>query len=146
MKERPIPFSAPMVRALLAGTKTQTRRVIARPLQNPGWTTYRYFGPSVNNPTCTSKAIECGPDYPDGKEDQVLCPYGAAGDRLWVREAWRSERGLDHLSGAEIADACINAGYSKPWAPLQYEADGERRDWMTVGTPIYPPSLSLIHI
>ena len=87
-KERPILFTGPMVRALLDGSKTQTRRAIKRPLQNPGWTSYRYFGPSENNPPCQSRAIECGPDYPDGKEDQVMCPYGTAGDRLWVREAW----------------------------------------------------------
>lgn len=88
MKDRPILFNGAMVRALLDDSKTKTRRIIARPLQNPGWTEYRYFGPSKNNPTCQSKAIECGPDYPDGQEDQVLCPYGQAGDRLWVRETF----------------------------------------------------------
>lgn len=88
MVKRPILFSAPMVRAILAGTKTQTRRVISRPLKNPGWTAYRYFGPSTNNPKCISRAIECGPDYPDDKTDQVLCPFGQAGDLLWVREAF----------------------------------------------------------
>lgn len=89
MKERPILFSAPMVLALLDGSKTQTRRIIARPLQHPNWTDYVYFGPSKNDPSCRSMAIECGPDYPDGKDDQVLCPYGAAGDRLYVRETWQ---------------------------------------------------------
>lgn len=88
MSERPIIFSGPMVRAILAGTKTQTRRPIRRPLAHPGWTTYRYFGPSANDPTGKSVAIECGPDYPDDKSDQVPCPYGAAGDRLYVRETF----------------------------------------------------------
>lgn len=86
MNAWPILMSAPMVRALLAGTKTQTRRVIKRPLKHPGWTEYVYFGPSKNNPACESQAIECGPDYPDTDEDAVRCPYGAAGDLLWVRE------------------------------------------------------------
>lgn len=86
--ERPILFSGPMVRAILDGRKSQTRRAIKRPLRHPDWTSYVYFGPSTNNPTCRSKAIECGPDYGDDESDVVYCPYGAAGDRLWVRETW----------------------------------------------------------
>lgn len=109
MKERGILFSAPMVRALLAGTKTQTRRVIARPLQHPGWTEYVYFGPSKNNPACPSMAIECGPDYPDGAEDKVMCPYGQPGDRLWVRETWAKPAALDPGPTVYRADypACV---------------------------------------
>lgn len=113
MKERPILFSAPMVRALLDGCKTQTRRVIARPLQHPGWTEYVYFGPSKNNPSCPSMAIECGPDYPDGADDKVLCPYGAVGDRLYVRETWSQPTTLDPGPTAFRADypACL-PGYT----------------------------------
>lgn len=88
MKARPILFSPEMVRALLEERKTQTRRPIGRELKHPGWTGYSYFGPSKNNPTCESMAIENGPDYPDSDEDVVRCPYGAVGDRLWVRENW----------------------------------------------------------
>ena len=65
MKERPILFSAPMVRALLAGTKTQTRRVFKA--KNGGvW-------PNKN-------------DLPGMQQIMRSCPYGQPGDRLWVRE------------------------------------------------------------
>lgn len=90
MKERPILFSAPMVRAILEGRKTQTRRLVKRELKHPGWTDYHLFGPSNNNPDATYKIIECGPDYPDDSDDQVKCPYAdRPGDRLWVRETWQ---------------------------------------------------------
>jgi hypothetical protein len=69
MKERPILFSAPMVRAILDGSKTQTRRVVKGMaldwLVNVGFT---------NDFVC------------DGGND--LCPYGKVGDQLWVRETW----------------------------------------------------------
>ena len=66
MKERPIIFSAPMVRALLAGTKTQTRRIVkARDLE---W-----------------MDVHQGLREPDNAE---RCPYGQPGDRLWVRETF----------------------------------------------------------
>jgi hypothetical protein len=115
MSERPILFSAPMVRAILEGRKTQTRRIIKRPLKHPGWTEYVYFGPSANNPTCVSRVIECGPDYPDDDSDAVLCPYGAPGERLWVRETWahyqtvNSVRRPSGASFAEVSDGL--AGY-----------------------------------
>ena len=68
MKERPILFSAPMVRALLAGTKTQTRRAFKT--KNGGvW-------PNAN-------------DLPGMRQILRSCPYGQPGDRLWVRETWQ---------------------------------------------------------
>ena len=70
MKERPILFSAPMVRAILAGTKTQTRRVV-KSRKDLG------FG-------CTLAAHELAGEVNAG--DYSNCPYGQPGDRLWVKE------------------------------------------------------------
>lgn len=71
MKERPILFSAPMVRAILDGTKTQTRRV--------AHVTDEGCRPGFITPTAgfTPRRIESHYTY---------CPYGQPGDRLWVRE------------------------------------------------------------
>lgn len=80
MKERPILFSAPMVRALLAGTKTQTRRV-ARTENTMGRVSI----------LALRQGKKHAPVYllPEHKaEAAACCPYGQPGDRLWVREAW----------------------------------------------------------
>src|SRR5690606_197652 len=87
MKERPIIFSAPMIRAILAGTKTQTRRAV-KPQPSSEWC------PKVGtyHPTMIDRY---GEEYPgaevygasDEREGRV-CPYGQPGDRLWVRETW----------------------------------------------------------
>ncbi|MNL34799.1 hypothetical protein D3C87_1567900 [compost metagenome] len=66
------------------------------------------------------------------------CPYGQPGDRLWVREAYRFTDTFDADSPSRVAERCLDAGYSKPWAPLKFESDGDRRNWMNVGTPTYP--------
>lgn len=131
MKERPIQFSAPMVRALLDGRKGQTRRVMSRQLKNPGWTSYVYFPPHANYPDRPGVAIECGEDYPDDDSDKVYCPYGDPGDRLWVREAWRTTG-----DGGRVDDM--------PPRDLQphqvwYEADGAAPDDECVGK--YRPSM-----
>lgn len=68
MKERPILFSAPMVKAILAGTKTQTRRVLRQANRRDG--------------------AQLVPDLLRADAGHA-CPYGAAGDRLWVRETLR---------------------------------------------------------
>jgi len=71
MKERQILFNGPMVRAILDGTKTQTRRVILKKRNIPGEP--RHYPP-------------------DSQIAQFLriadCPYGVPGDRLWVRETF----------------------------------------------------------
>lgn len=64
-KERPILFSGPMVRAILEGRKTQTRRI--------------------------AKEFDGKPDLDRllaRHPRQKGCRYGEPGDRLWVREAW----------------------------------------------------------
>lgn len=86
MRERPILMSAPMVRALLAGTKTQTRRVVKGwPLEwvATGMFTREYTADPAND----------------------ACPYGKVGDRLWVRETWRRAPGLLG-SGGNSTEQC----------------------------------------
>jgi len=78
--ERPIIFSGPMVQAILAGRKTQTRRII-KPQPVHAIALYGADGkPSGNFGLCLED------DWVIDKH--VRCPYGAPGDRLWVRETW----------------------------------------------------------
>ena len=111
MKESPIIFSAPMVQAILAGTKTQTRRVVKRYSADCiGWFddgdglwAQRFIDPSSGSP------------YLKSWRDR--CPYGRPGDRLWVREAFIHEP----------ADYCWEASVSIPCRPAftVYRADHE---------------------
>lgn len=75
VKERPILFSAPMVRALLAGTKTQTRRIALKALRHPDLGNLYSPGALV---------LEKEPQHVIDR----CCPYGQPGDRLWVRETF----------------------------------------------------------
>jgi hypothetical protein len=87
MKERGILFSAEMVRALLDGLKTQTRRVV----KLPPWTASVTVdaGGTIFGPGPYLKAHRAQPVPDDvGAMERVHCPYGYPGDRLWVRETW----------------------------------------------------------
>ncbi len=97
-RERPILFSAPMVRAILAGTKTQTRRMVKGiPLL---W---------------LSQSVGFTPEFV-ALPDNDACPYGEPGDRLWVRETFYHEP----------ADYVREASVSIPSRPAitVYRADG----------------------
>lgn len=126
-QERPILFSASMVRAILEGRKTQTRRVIKpQPAEPPAswypdaynhsemWT---FWGPrgTPEQGRCTLPLFKC--------------PYGKPGDRIWVREnfsilsadaGWQvsTESGLDFEEGA---------------ARVRYHADNAVRDILGLG-------------
>ncbi len=73
MKEHPILFSAPMVRAILEGRKTQTRRVVKLP---------------VRCPDTGAQLAGCELSLEPKHVIERICPYGTVGDRLWVRETW----------------------------------------------------------
>jgi hypothetical protein len=92
MKERPILFSGPLVRALIAGTKTQTRRPVKgvdfRGAGGPG-------DPDWNDPSCWGWADEYGDEWALAAAPSVKaipCPYGVPDDRLWVKEKFAPTR------------------------------------------------------
>jgi hypothetical protein len=105
MKERPILFSAPMVRAILEGRKTQTRRAVKPPppsmeaVHTRTGTGFSLFTDHhstpdlfrVGGPVSVVRDL-CG-------QAEWRCPYGAPGDRLWVRETWRTEELAEEEEG-----------------------------------------------
>lgn len=93
MTGRPILFSAPMVRALLDGTKTQTRRI-------------------VKGLVFDAEQVRPGPDDrpaeryfvrgADVQVQRIACPYGVPGDTLWVKETHRFDCAYDHLKPSRM--------------------------------------------
>jgi hypothetical protein len=115
MKERPILFSGPMVRAILEGRKTVTRRVVKPQPPTPedvlkisgsgySWAQGHWMLPP------STRFWPCGPVWAVrdlGGPDSLVCPYGAPGDRLWVRETfqpiWASDKPGDWETGEGYA-------------------------------------------
>ena len=100
VKERPMLFSGPMVRAILDGRKTQTRRVVKGGPFYPGIEKFEFtlhpFAPSTFRGTpaegvrvAPEKKVWVAIDFCDN-EIGILgdCPYGVPGDRLFVKEDW----------------------------------------------------------
>lgn len=83
MKERPILFSGEMVKALLAGTKTQTRRIVKADIHAGG----------VKRVNLERFGCQIGfrGTIGDGEMIWTPCPFGVAGDRLWVRETFSDD-------------------------------------------------------
>ncbi len=121
MKERPILFSAPMVRALLDGRKTQTRRVV-KPQPPTTEAVRKLAGIDYSWISPDRPGIEyhrpAGPVWAVrklmGVEPEIRCPYGQPGDRLWVREAWRATKVADELKPSQLAGGS--------GSPVWYEA------------------------
>jgi len=95
MKERPILFSAPTVRAILDGRKTQTRRVLELPrnfeprMRKDGRASVgRILSPHPKRGKFGVFVEEAGPFGP--VFDLVPCRYAEPDDVLWVRETWAS--------------------------------------------------------
>lgn len=105
MKEHPILFSAPMVRALLNGSKTQTRRVVKPQSDEHGLT----------------REAETWPDnwhWFDSSCGLHRCPYGAPGDALWVKETFCVfDEGRVHYRAHFEHDPKGEKTYGVKWSP-----------------------------
>ena len=90
MKERPILFSGDMVRAILEGRKTQTRRPVKRDLANA-------FDPPRGPEDVAAGYPWVEDEHGDSHKAVDCCPFGKPGDRLWVREMfWVQNEMCDH--------------------------------------------------
>ncbi|MND91167.1 hypothetical protein D3C80_832790 [compost metagenome] len=111
MKERPILFSGPMVRAILSGQKTVTRRAMKhqpcrKPVMVPNGGANFW-----SNPLYIQGAMMGSQNH--------SCPYGQPGDRLWVREAW-AQINVAQAPGESwvVYRECDNrTDYGGPWRP-----------------------------
>jgi len=86
VKESPIIFSTEMVRAILEGGKTQTRRVVKIPEGGRLKSGTEYCPP---NDTHNGGVCVCFDQSGLADFKMLPCPYGQVGDRLWVRETWQ---------------------------------------------------------
>lgn len=120
MKERPILFNDEMVRALLAGRKTQTRRLV-KPQPSNGWSFETADGAAIRLGFITSSHPKKGqfgafirreihPGSGKYERDIITCPYGQPGDLLWVRESTEE----DCVGSASISRYCADG------APVLY--------------------------
>jgi len=137
VKERPILFSAPMVKALLAGTKRQTRRIM-KPQPSEHVSIHGkplgIIWPGKHPPVTNSR---------DPEEWLRECPYGVAGDRLWVRETWyddferapgeANEMNIDRFDDGRVEGIEYRATHDcsnfEAGCPCDPEGDGKRSEW-----------------
>lgn len=117
MKERPIIFSAPMVRAILNGRKTQTRRIV-----KPQPELYEFL-PALTEKSVSDPVVSVGAKDAHHWFKDTNCQYGKKGDRLWVRESWSTHSCLDSRKPSELidcnsyhywADGIISTGKRRP--------------------------------
>jgi len=133
--EKPILFKDEMIRAILEGRKTQTRRIVPE-WQRPSLTHDgdQYISIAQRHPrwgfgVFGKTEAECMANY--NEEYGSLCPYGKAGDRLWVREAhafvpmpaYRCSTGIyQQINPSDDYEACVyrenfDRARSFPWRP-----------------------------
>ncbi len=101
MKERPIIMQADSVRGILAGVKTQTRRVLKEQPSAPcAYVTKQEHPLGMPVWAFTDGATVDPAWWPWIKDEQawLRCPYGVAGQRLWVKETYREPDTLEYLA------------------------------------------------
>jgi hypothetical protein len=92
-REKPILFSGEMIRAILSGTKRQTRRIVKpQPTEDGNWWVY-----SPNKNRQLSWGCEVNSVF-----FANLSPYGTPGDLLWVKETWYTHEALDIFKPTEL--------------------------------------------
>lgn len=122
MSDKPILFSAPMVRALLAGTKTQTRRPLRpQPYEHFGrWQIVDRISGDCHLDLWARGDVGCRPVMPR--------------DRLWVREHWRTAGWLNDTAPRDLPRN----------APIRYEADPVDADNLPLADGRFRPSMFML--
>lgn len=107
MKDTPLLMKGPLVISTIEGRKTETRRLRGLDDINTEPDDWRFIGAnSLGQFMFVSEGR--------GEIKRVECPYGLEGDRLWIKETWRTYKSLDHLKPTSIL-----AG-----AGIEYKAGG----------------------
>lgn len=117
LKERGILFSGEMVRAILAGRKTQTRRAMK----------FKTEYSARADITDIALALGCEPReidrasgvHPDMQDVLDVCPYGGPGDRLWVRETWALDPDA-HKDEAGVLYRATDPGWDESGSGLKW--------------------------
>lgn len=114
VRERPKVFSAWEVRAILDGSKTQMRGVVKSRSRSRPESALRDEGdgwwPFESN---DGHSVLCN----DGNEYPMSCPYGAPGDRLWVRETWAPHPDGDGAVYRATDPGWDDSGSGLKWRP-----------------------------
>lgn len=139
MKERGMIFNSEMVRAILDGRKTQTRRIMKvqpKPCNHANWPDDSPDPQWKSYPGGWCCAVCANGTTIDHRHHAkgITCPYGTVGDRIWVRETFQGplfdyeqmESYLEDSSKFENPEFCQYAADGKP-APEYYDADDNLR-------------------
>ena len=130
VKERPILFSAPMIRALLEGRKTQTRRIV----KAENIHAIIPMGQNCYDPDTDLRSYftiqHTYTDKPGYWAEDLRCPYGAPGDRLWVKETHMyCEASMDSLKAKNGESRIVNDTHFEggPAVEVFYKAHASAR-------------------
>ena len=126
MKETPIIFSTPMVKAILESHKNQTRRVVKIKSGD-------YF--ATNKIIAGEVAADTRNYYGFCSENEDYpCPYGRVGDLLWVRETWAVDPYANRPGHRKILfkTDMIDPDYPIKWKPSIHMFKKYARIWLEI--------------
>lgn len=137
IKEIPILFSTEMVREIIAGHKTQTRRVMKPQIKDCNHSAFTEATWKDQPTKWSEMALSHGRAYcelcgngVEGAKDLggIKCPYGKPGDLLWVRESWRNFI----IGGGVGYKADVLSNSTLKWKPSIHMKKEHARIWLKV--------------
>jgi hypothetical protein len=120
VREKPILFSGPMVRAILEGRKTQTRRTVKVVSGRGGVSLVHLPGAPGIYEHLDYDGAGLVHFQPERQAKPLRTPYGQPGDRLWVRETWAP---VDQLADRVEREDPVCVGYRADYSAISHESD-----------------------
>lgn len=121
MKERPIIFNSDMVRAVLDGRKTQTRRVMRVQPESNQYGLLHITDSTKRSDIGKYHWAESNATGPHTRSALFSCPFGTVGNRLWVREAYRV-----HSRATDVATLVYKASEQQSWTQQTHRVPIEK--------------------